>query len=266
LRYRGRGEGVAKDAYYFSHDSNARSDPKIMALINNYGIEGYGRWWVVVEMLREQSDYRLKHCEWSTNALAMAMLCDTNSAEKFIHDCINRFELLESDDEHFWSNSLLRRMEMREEKRQKRVDAGRKGAEIRWSDSKAIAMPKQSHSDTIAMDSKERKGNESKEKGKTHSDGFEEFWSHYPRKEGKDGAYKHFKRLLKDHTPAQLITSAKNYAIAMKDTDKKYIKRGYNFFGDGLFMDYLEEKREPVLPYHRPYTATDVARKMSEIP
>lgn len=31
-----------KDCYYFPHDSNARSDPKIMALIQKYGIEGYG--------------------------------------------------------------------------------------------------------------------------------------------------------------------------------------------------------------------------------
>lgn len=157
---------MPKDAYYFSHDSNARSDPKIMALINTYGIEGYGRWWVVVEMLREQCDFRLKQCEWSTNALAMAMLCDTNSAEKFIHDCVNRFELLESDDEYFWSNSLMRRMEMKEEKRQKRVEAGRKGAEKRWSDSNTITMPKQTHSNGVAMDSKESKVKESKKKVK----------------------------------------------------------------------------------------------------
>ena len=255
---------MPKDAYYFSHDSNARSDPKLMALINTYGMEGYGKWWVIVEMLREQCGYKLKKCEWSTNALAMAMLCDTNSADKFINDCIHRFELLECDDDYFWSNSLLRRMEMREEQRQKRVDAGRKGAEKRWSDSKAIAMPKQSHSNGIAMDSKERKVKESKKKEKTYSDDFEEFWNHYPRKEGKDGAFKHFKRLLKDHTPEELINSAKNYAHSVKDTEKKFIKRGYNFFGDGLYGDFVQVKKAPTLPYHRKYS--ELTKKIGDVP
>ena len=164
-----------KESYYFSHDSNARSDPKIMALINLYGMEGYGRWWVVVEMLREQTDYKLKHCQWLTNAIAMAMLCDANSAEKFISDCINEFELLESDGEYFWSNSLLRRMEIKEMKRQQKVEAGRKGAEKRWSDGTAIATPKQRHGTAKAepkqsdgtVVAKNGKGKESKRKEKS---------------------------------------------------------------------------------------------------
>ena len=31
-----------KDAYFFSHDCNARNDPKILALRSVYGAEGYG--------------------------------------------------------------------------------------------------------------------------------------------------------------------------------------------------------------------------------
>ena len=150
-----------KDAYFFSHDSNARNDPKIMALINVYGMEGYGRWWVLVEMLREQTDYKLKLRQWSTNALAMAMLWDANGVEKFIHDCVNEFELLESDGDYIWSNSLLRRMSILDERRKKRSEAGKKGAKKRWSDSKtivrdskAMAKPKHSHSTTIAKDGK----------------------------------------------------------------------------------------------------------------
>lgn len=143
-----------KDAYFFSHDSNARNDPKIMALINVYGMEGYGRWWVLVEMLREQTDYKLKLRQWSTNALAMAMLWEANSVEKFIHDCVNEFELLESDGDYVWSNSLLRRMSVLDDRRKKRSEAGKKGAKKRWSDSKAIAKPKHSHSKAIAKDGK----------------------------------------------------------------------------------------------------------------
>lgn len=143
-----------KDAYYFSHDANARNDPKIMALIHTYGMEGYGRWWVLVEMLREQTDYKLKRCEWVTNALAMAMLWQPDSTAEFIDACVDRFELLETDGDHFWSNSLLRRMTKLEDRRKKRSEAGRKGAERRWTDGNAMAMPKQTHDTAIAKDGK----------------------------------------------------------------------------------------------------------------
>ena len=33
---------MKKDAYYFSHDSNAQDDPKCMLLIDQLGMEGYG--------------------------------------------------------------------------------------------------------------------------------------------------------------------------------------------------------------------------------
>ena len=49
-----------KDSRYFKHDANARNDPKIKALLNKYKMEGYGRYWIVVEMLREASHYRLE--------------------------------------------------------------------------------------------------------------------------------------------------------------------------------------------------------------
>ena len=47
-----------KDAFYFSHDSNAKDDPKIVLLIESLGLEGYGIYWVLVEILRDQEDFR----------------------------------------------------------------------------------------------------------------------------------------------------------------------------------------------------------------
>lgn len=157
---------MAKEAYYFSHDSNARRDPKILAMRNEFGNQGYGWYWILVEMLSEQEEYKLKHTKWVTNAIAMEMLCDTNEAELFVHSCIEDYELFESDGEHFWSESLLRRMNLKEAKRQKRVEAGKKGAQSRWSNDDSVTTPKQPDSNAIAKDGKgkERKVNESKEK------------------------------------------------------------------------------------------------------
>ncbi len=150
-----------KDAYYFSHDTNAKSDPKIMAMRNVYKGEGYGWYWIIVETLAEQSGYKLQQKEWVYNALAMAMQCDVNTAKEFIHRCVDEFELFESDGDYFWSNSLIRRMEKKEEKRRKRAEAGKKGAEARWGDSNIMAKPRQTDSNAIAKDGK---GKESKVK------------------------------------------------------------------------------------------------------
>ena len=46
-----------KDAYYFSHDSNAKDDPKCVLLIEQLGLEGYGIYWVLIEVLRDQPNY-----------------------------------------------------------------------------------------------------------------------------------------------------------------------------------------------------------------
>ena len=125
---------MGKDAYYFSHDAGARHDPKVSAMRAKYGAEGYGRYWILVEMMREQADYRLccnKPYTWS--AYAQQMGCDAEQAQEFVEDCIATYELFASDGESFWSESLLRRMEKLDEIRKKRQRAGRKSAEARAS-------------------------------------------------------------------------------------------------------------------------------------
>ena len=50
---------MAKDAYYFSHDSNARNDEKCLFIISKYGMAGYGLYWMFVECMHEQADGKL---------------------------------------------------------------------------------------------------------------------------------------------------------------------------------------------------------------
>lgn len=40
-----------KDAYYFPHDSNAKDDPKLSLIIEDLGLNGYGAYWVIIELL-----------------------------------------------------------------------------------------------------------------------------------------------------------------------------------------------------------------------
>lgn len=122
---------MKKDAYYFSHDSNARNDLKIKALIRNYGFQGYGRFWVIVEILREQSHYKLMLDDDTYETLAEELRLNPDEAKTFIKDCIIKYKLFDSDGECFWSNSLLQRMEKMNNIREKRIEAGKRSAEAR---------------------------------------------------------------------------------------------------------------------------------------
>jgi hypothetical protein len=126
---------TAKDAYYFSHDANARNDTKILAMRCVYGSEGYGLFWMLVEMMREQSDYKLDiRSKYAYNAFAMQTQFDVEKLKVFVRDCIDEFGLFESDGDYLWSTSLLRRMEIREEKSEK----ARQSIKKRWSKNDVI--------------------------------------------------------------------------------------------------------------------------------
>ena len=150
-----------KDAYYFSHDSNARNDTKILAMRCDYGLEGYGMYWVIVETLRDESNYMLKLSDKTFKALAMQMHSTSDNVQKFINDCINEYELFATDNEHFWAESLTRRMDKLEIIRDKR----KKAAEVRWQKSdNDMQMQYKSNAYAMQLDAKESKVKESKVK------------------------------------------------------------------------------------------------------
>lgn len=162
-----------KEAYYFSHDSNARYDPKITAMRSVYGSKGYGWFWILVELMREQDGYKLDmRSKYAYHAFASQMQCEAEEAQCFIKDCVSEFGLFESDEQWFWSASLVRRMRDREEKSEK----ARNSANARWSKKtapdkglSANAEQPQSADDANAFETdalKERKVKESKDKKK----------------------------------------------------------------------------------------------------
>lgn len=110
------------DARYFKHDSNARRDPKIKSLLRAYGIEGYGRFWILLELLRESSGYRIEDKQYVFDALAEDFRCTPEEASRFVNDCSSKFLLLEKDNGYFYSHSFLKRMYSLDEIRQKRSE------------------------------------------------------------------------------------------------------------------------------------------------
>jgi hypothetical protein len=117
---------MAKDAYYFPHDSNAKDDPKCVMLIEELQLEGYGIYWILIETLREQPDFKYPM------KLIPALARRYFTTKEKMTAVIKGYDLFEIEgDEFFYSESLLRRMEIVNEKREKAKLAGKKSGEVR---------------------------------------------------------------------------------------------------------------------------------------
>jgi hypothetical protein len=149
---------MAVESFYFSHDYNARSDRKLVKLQMSMGMHGIGIFWCIVEMLYEEGGYIMQtECE----RIAFELRTDSES----IKAVLENYQLFEFDNEKFWSESVLRRLELRSEKSK----SARESALARWNKSKD-ANALQTHDDRNAI--KESKGKEIKESKEDKPIGF----------------------------------------------------------------------------------------------
>lgn len=260
-----------KEAYYFSHDSNARHDPKITAMRGVYGPEGYAWFWILVEMMRESEDYKLEmRSKYAYHAFASQMQCDPEKAQEFIRDCIHEFGLFKSDETYFWSVSLLKRMA----KKDKKSESARKSANARWNkepapdkdflvgnmrthiEGNANAYANATESDASKV--KESKGKEIKEDIKPlcgsppaepvaqkYPVDFERFWTVFPETRRKDKA-KTFKTWQKKITAGErelLIRCTILYSQDFKTIGlhSEWAKMPTTYLNAGTYKDYLKE-------------------------
>ena len=79
-----------------------------------------------------------------------------------------------------------------------------------------------------------------------YSERFEEFWSVYPRKQGKGNAYKCYNARLKDGwSPAEIMEATQNYAneTERQHTEQRYIKLASTFLSSATpFTDYIRKQ------------------------
>ena len=185
---------MAKDVYYFSHDVNASNDPKIVAMESEFGVISYAWWWKLIEKLASSEDYRLPFKKYTFIALDKELgilnenerplnenerplnenerplnenehtfFC-SNKSFSFVNSLICDFELLECDDEYFWSPSLIRRQEERrskfEKKQEQRRLAGIKSGEARRKKEQNRTTVQRTSTVVEQNEQKERKGKE----------------------------------------------------------------------------------------------------------
>lgn len=138
---------MKKDAYYFPHFSNARTDSKILKLRRVLGIEGYGIYFMLLEVLREQTDFMLP-----LSAIEDLEFEFRVSKEK-INTVISSYDLFEIVDGKFFSPKLIYFLQPYLEK----TVRARYAAQIRWNNANADA-----NADANVMQGKESKVKERK--------------------------------------------------------------------------------------------------------
>lgn len=139
-----------KETFYFTHDYNARNDLKLVKVRKKYGHEGYGIYWILVEMMYEHGG----KLPFELEDLAYELRTEAGIIKSIIED----FGLFKKDDTHFWSDSVIGRLKARQDKQEK----ARQSANSRWGKGKNDANALPTQSDRNAK--KESKGKEIKEK------------------------------------------------------------------------------------------------------
>jgi hypothetical protein len=138
---------MKKEAFYFSHDYNARNDTKILYMRQELGMEGYGIYWYLIEALADAGGILpLK--------ILPVLAKQMDSTLVKVEGVVSNYELFEVVENQFVSQRLLKHLEYREVL----SEQGKKGASKRWgnggANGGAISHP----------NAKERKGNKNKGK------------------------------------------------------------------------------------------------------
>jgi len=184
-----------KESYYFSHDYNARNDPKMVKLQMALGHEGKGIYWDLIEMMYEQEGYLLlSECE----CYAFALRADSDKVKAVL-----LFDgLFKNDAGKIYSESILKRLEKRESKSKIASD----NAYARWDKYKRNAGAMQTQCNGNAI--KDNKGKEIKEKD---------------NKENNSLYFTDFKKLEKEMLTSQtwMESVCMKYSLELNQVTKK---------------------------------------------
>lgn len=113
---------------YFSHDSNARNSDKLLAVRIKHGAEGYGIYFMILERLREESDYT---SSINYDVMAYDFRVDSEKIRSIVED-FGLFEFNE-DGSRFYSPDFNERMDMKDKNAEKLSRAATVAANKRWS-------------------------------------------------------------------------------------------------------------------------------------
>ncbi len=139
---------------YFSHDANARNSDKLLAVRIKHGAEGYGIYFMILERLREESDYT---SSINYDVMAYDFRVDSEKIRSIVED----FGLFEfnKDGSRFYSPDLNDRMEMKDKKVKDLSEKRRNAANKRWNKETNENEDIESENNTSLKDNDEKNEN-----------------------------------------------------------------------------------------------------------
>jgi len=228
---------MEKDAFYFPHFSNARNDKKLKRARKELGIEGYGIFFMLLEILREESDF--KYPMKDIDLLAD----DFGTSEQKVRTIIANYDLFEVDEqEMFFSSNLIKFLEPYINMKEQRRIAGIKSGEARKAKALILLENERQFNGSSTVVQRELNENEQSKvnKGKDiYTLSFECFWREYPKKKDKGHAFKEWLRQIKSTEESTIIEGAKKYASECrnKKTEEQYIKMGQGWLSGQRWLD-----------------------------
>ncbi len=215
---------MKKDAYYFSHDSNARNDEKLIAVRMKLGMEGYGIFFAIIERLRESTNYMSVK---NYNIIAFDLRVGAEKIKSVVED-FGLF-IFTDNGKHFYSKSLSKRMDFKESKSEK----ARRAANKRWQNKKTQTLHNEKsnanalHTQSERNALKESKVKESKVKERE-------------KEKKKENAARAFD-FLKNEFPSRFETNFQmRYSSKIKN--KKKFVEDFNDTVDQEDLDYTAKK------------------------
>ena len=129
---------------YFNHDCDARNDEKLIALRIRYGAEGYGVYFMLIEMLQAAPGCTL---EKDYKALAFDLRVSARRSKAIVED----FGLFTPTDggKKFYSERLVRYATEVDESERRRSEAAQYAASMRWDAENGMRIASEKHANRI---------------------------------------------------------------------------------------------------------------------
>lgn len=112
---------------WFSHDTGTRNDPDMIPLLQEFKAVGYGVYWSMIELLHEKGG-ALPLVGNTMIAIGKPIGAKPELVGKIVAKCITDYNLLIEKDGVFYSNRVLKNLEIRKKSTEQKSSAGKASA------------------------------------------------------------------------------------------------------------------------------------------
>lgn len=218
---------MSKDSYWFRHDSTAGRGTRMRKMAFIYSHWGKGVYWDVIEMLRDQENYKFPCSDFDLKMLADLIGCkDETKFINWFNDCV-KFGLFKVEGEEFFSEILCENMKRWETSKENGKKGGRPPKQ----------KPKKNLNDNPTNNLNETIIEEDSIEDKSIIESFELFWDLYDRKVGdKNKLLEKWKRLTEEEIKS-ILNHVPKY---VKSTpDKQFRKHPTTYINNKSWNDEI---------------------------